>query len=214
MNFRIVVNSTSRFYRKTVPLCVESLRAAEVSDILVVIGGSSSKYVLEDGVEYVFVPYDNFDLTSFIYLSEQNEYKNVFYMHDTCRVGPEFKRKLIALQIDPNRCAKMACDGMSMNIGYYPFQFIKKHEKELVPLKNFDLTEEGIKNAKLLALRYEDFIFRKESVRVLSTGPRRNTFDVAPYENSVRLEEYYATVDLYKYKANYNLAAHPLRVDL
>jgi hypothetical protein len=214
MNFRFVVNSTVRFYRKTVPPCVESLRAAGIDDILVIVGGSTPKHIIETGVEYIFVPYDNFDLTSFNYIAEQETISNVFYIHDTCKAGPNFKKRLAALNIDEKMCAKLVCDGLSMNMGYYPFGLIKAREKELVEVKNFDFTEEGIVKAKLVALRFEDFILKHHRTRALATEARVTSTNSTPYEGSVRLQEYYPSLDFYKYKANYNLAIHPLRVDL
>lgn len=208
-----VVNSTVKFYTKTLPICVESLRAAGATEIMAIIGGDQHKYFLKDNVEYTFVPYENFDLTSFIHISDQPRFKDFFYLHDTCKAGPNFLNKLRDIHFNPNHCAKVACDGLSMNIGYYPFAFVKKYEADLQALKNTDITEEGRHKAKLIALAKEDFIFKSEPTGNLSKEGRCTTND-APYEGSTRIQEYYPSLDLYKYKANYNLAKHPLNLNL
>lgn len=210
---KIVINSTKKFYKTTIPKCIQNIVD---KDILVVVGGGEFTDIdyTDNNVKYVFVPYDNFDLNSFIYISELDEFDNFFYMHDTCMAGVDFYNSIVNKTVNKDSCYKLTNDGLSMNIGYYTFNSVKDRQEELVNLKNLDLSPEGRHGAKLLALQYEDFIFVKRETPSLCNG-RQVTYDTNIYDTGVtRITEYYKDIDLYKYKSNWNLSKHKIQMEL
>lgn len=212
---QILINSCFKYYKNTVPVLVESLKHSGLENIDVVIGDSPKEYqVIEDSVHKYFVPYNNFDVTAFIFVIEANYQKDFMYLHDTCRAGPSFGRlltdKLHGFNFD---CAKLTNSGLCMNMGYYSHTFVHKHKDIILPIKMTTSTHDEVMESKKRALINEDFLIKRAGSSInLARG--RNVSDKNIYSENRRIEEYFPDLDLYKYKANWDLSRYQINVDL
>lgn len=231
---RIVINSNFNFYEKSLAVLLPSIPEKN-HNFEVVIGGSPWEYKKEviNSINYHFVNYDNFCLTSFIFASEHIELfedKNFFlYIQDTTKMGPRFFNCIIeAININAKKYSskeeflaktknlKLTCDGFSMNMGLYRTDFFKdeKIKALLTSIKNTDLSEKGKMDSKIYSLKNED-IFLKDSDLSLSRVGRKVNLVANPYGSNVnRIEEYYPDLDFYKYKSNFDLSKNKIEVNL
>ena len=213
---QIIVNSCYKYHKHTLPIIIEALKETGLPDILCIIGDSPSPcQVIESTVHKVFVPYNSFDLTAFIYVCETNFKKDFFYLHDTCKPGPNFgpivKDRLKDFTQD---CAYLTNSGPSMNIGYYNINFVKSHSDLINTLKVFTTTPEELLHAKGLALTNEDFLIKKTNNKTTIARGRNTEHHNNIYSDNYRIREYFPDVDLYKYKANWDLAHHKINLQL
>jgi hypothetical protein len=231
---RILINSNYNFYEKSLAILLPSIPDRN-HDFEVVIGGSPWEYKKEvkNGINYHFVNYDNIDLTSFIFVSENPEIiqnKNFFlYIHDTTKMGPKFFDNLLininfnAKQyktkedfITKTKNIKLTCEGFSMNMGLYRTDYFKDNVVKalLGSIKNTDISDEGKMSSKVYGLKNED-IFLKDSNLSLTRKGRLSRLVESPYGTNVkRIEEYFPDLDFYKYKSNFDLSNNKTEIKL
>lgn len=231
---RIVINSNFNFYEKSLAVLLPSIPEKN-HNFEVVIGGSPWEYKKEviNSINYHFVNYDNFCLTSFIFASEHIELfedKNFFlYIQDTTKMGPRFFNNILeAINFNAKKYSskeefltktknlKLTCEGFSMNMGLYRTDFFKdeKIKALLTSIKNTDLSEKGKMDSKIYSLKNED-IFLKESNLSLTRVGRKVNLVANPYGTNInRIEEYYPDLDFYKYKSNFDLSKNKIEVNL
>ena len=160
-----------------------------------------------DNIKYIHCNHNSIDFTSLIALTEIDEYRNsdnyYFYMHDTCRIGINFYKKI---NIDISSITTAKIHGRySMNIGIYSQKIINQFKDFLLTKKNTDES----KCMQFKTVDYnEDYIFHNDPNNILlenySDWLYKGPLD---YYNTgtMRLIEYYPNVDLYKIKANWGL---------
>lgn len=101
MSIALVINSCYKFHETTLPRIVESARLAGVpgSRIYAVVGESEADTDIIFNGQYnvVFTRYTNVDYSAAVYFtqsergrSELSKYTHFFYIHDTCKILPEF----------------------------------------------------------------------------------------------------------------------------
>lgn len=126
-----------------------------------------------------------------------------FYIHDTCKFGPMFFDKII--NFNNNQCSYCFID-QSMNIGIYPMNLILEHKNKILLLKNSSYELSKIQEFKKLGCKFEDFIFKLSKTHQFFQHSLEIQGKTDIYGNGViRLIEYYNVLDLYKYKANWEL---------
>lgn len=219
--FKITINSTFGFYEKTLQILLPSLikAGADKKDIVVFIGGSPYEYRREtvDDINYVFVNYDSFDLTTFICLLEHPEIligcEKFLYLQDTCKAGPNFlsnvKERFEAIKSiskpEDLKCIKLSNDGFSMNMGIYDTSYITNFSNRdyVLSMKNYDFSEKGKLNSKVNSFKHEDYFFKDVAKHSLNEGYRFVSYVPNPYNGeAVRIQEYFNKIDFFKYKGN------------
>jgi hypothetical protein len=141
-------------------------------------------------------------------LSEINEYAEsnnyYFYMHDTCKIGENFYKKLKNINLVNVTSIKIH-GRFSMNIGVYSQKIINKFKDFLLTKKNTD--EKKCMQFKTINYN-EDYIFRNDPNNFLLEN-YYGWFPKGPLDyyntGTMRIIEHYPNVDLYKIKANWGL---------
>lgn len=170
--------------------------------IVIVEGGYAERRVVTEGlVTTVRAAHNSIDFTALIEACSL-PFSEYFFVHDTCTVGPRFLA-LVAERCPPGVTASFKFP--SMNMGAYPASVLRRHRDALV--STFLNTDEArAQEFKALCVREEDWIFKAEGAAhaFLSSGPPRMLGPPFPrYGIALRIGEYYADLDLTKWKANW-----------
>jgi hypothetical protein len=226
---KIVINS---HIKATIALnhLLESMKALEEFpnyEIIIMIGGyyHINNYEIEkvDNLTYIKCNHNSIDFTGLITLMElYNSNSNVdnndnndnninididinehyFYMHDTCKVGPNFFKKLESIDLTNVSTIKIN-RWCSMNIGIYSQRIINQFKDFLLSKKNTD--ESRVLEFKSVN-HQEDFIFYNDpnNTTLDNYWSRDHSEPVDYYKTgTMRVVEYYPNIDLYKIKANW-----------
>jgi len=210
---RIVINSHIKGYRAFSHL-LESMKLYEGFkdfQIIVIIGGyyDIPKYEIsnDDNVMYIKCNHNSIDFTGLITLAELN-YANIddyfFYMHDTCRIGPEFYNKLREINIT-NITTMRIHKNSSMNMGIYSQKIINRFKEFLMDNKNNE--ESRCMEYKSKGIGNEDFIFLNDPT-TFTIGDWNDWIHSEPMDyyqtGTMRIVEYHPFLDMYKIKATVN----------
>jgi len=213
---KIVINS---YIKNNVALnhLLESMKKQEefnLYDIIVMVGGYYNNKCYEiykniekiDNITYIRCNHNSIDFTGLITLLElynKNEDEHYFYLHDTCRIGDNFYKKLQSIDLTNVSSIKIN-KWFSMNMGIYSQKIINLSKDFLLSKKNTD--ENRSMEFKSVNFQ-EDYIFNNDPSNILLDnydGPYC-TGEQFDYYNTgtMRIVEYYANIDLYKIKANW-----------
>ena len=216
MKCKIVINTTKRFAQYTLPPLLDSLHEAgfKRNEILVMSGGYSMRSRLLLNKNHMKLPYDGIDYTAFAELA-RNDFRCDYYfiMHDTTKVGKDFKE--ILLSVDPSPWEVIALRNKpSMNIGMYHAHYLQEKSELIDKIVVTDYSLENMHSLKVWGVENEDFLsWGQEQVAIstysdLLSCPINGTplilgeYDY--YKNGViRRVEYYKFLDLFKIKANW-----------
>lgn len=192
---------------------LESLKSCEEFtnyEIVVCIGGyyDNKDYEISknENVTIIKCNHNSIDLTGLITLYElykDDIHEHYLYLHDTCKVGDNFYKKLSKISLE-NVSTIRINKGPSMNIGIYSQQIINKYSDFLIANKN--VKESEIMRFKSLNIKYEDYIFKSDKNNiVLDNYNGHNYTGPTDYYGSgvMRIVEYYPNLDLFKIKANW-----------
>jgi len=216
MKFKIAINTTKRFAPHTLPLLLRSLHDAgfKKNEILIMSGGHSRRRKSFSNRNYIKLPYDGIDYTAFAAIA-QSDFGSDYYfiMHDTTRVGRDFRE--ILFSIDPSPWEVIALRNKpSMNIGLYSAQYLKKKSAVLNKMVVTNYSLESLHSLKTWGVEHEDFLsWGQEQVAISSYSellscPNNGIPAILGkydyYSNGViRRVEYYKYLDLFKIKANW-----------
>lgn len=208
----IVINTCAAYHLHTLPPLLQSLDRARVPRecIHIVVGGAEECVDTADRVH--FRTYNNIDDNGLIWISESSStipHPWFFYMHDTCKVGPQFWSRLqAALSIvkdieDVVHSVKLHAT-YSMSMGLYKTDLFHRDDVQryFQEKRNYDMSEETLMHIKRTC---EDSAFRTFGTRHAlhhTHGMTDNIVDSA-FRLHPRREEYYAALDMYKYKRNF-----------
>jgi hypothetical protein len=226
---KYIISSNKNYYKNTYLPLITSLIDSniEVTDILMVVGDCEEDFVLENtlGINIVPVPYNSFDLTGLIYVAENSEKfldSHYFLLHDTCLVGPNFKK--LAENIQLNDPIKTLRADIAMNIGMYSLQTLVENRSNLDKLKYYPKNKEDLQRIKQIFVINEDIIFKlyeEYCYKNSYTGVDSNTMTITmlkdrfkkdvyqdyfnALENSTiqRQMGYSSLLDFYKFQANW-----------
>ena len=130
MSIAVVVNSCLSYYQTTVPLLLQSLSDAgwdTMCHTFIVVGEASED--LNDtyqGTPIFFRRYVNIDNNGLVWAASPmgidtlRDFEWIFYLHDTCTVFPDFKKRLLSKVPSSTEYVGMKiCTSWSMSIGFY-----------------------------------------------------------------------------------------------
>lgn len=213
---KIVINS---YIKNTVALnhLLESMKKQnefKLYDIIVMIGGyyNNKCYEIhnnlekEDNITYIRCNHNSIDFTGLIALLDlynNNEDEHYFYLHDTCKIGDNFYKKIQSIDLTNVSSIKIN-KWFSMNMGFYSQKIINSSKDFLLSKKNID--ENRSMEFKSINFQ-EDYIFNNDANNILLDnydGPQCSGEQFDYYNTgTMRIVEYYANIDLYKIKANW-----------
>jgi len=189
-------------------------------EIIVAIGGyySIKNYEISknENITYIKCNHNSIDFTGLITLAElfsENIDEYYLYLHDTCKVGENFYKKIKSIALT-NIVSIRINRGPSMNIGIYSQKIINDFKDFLMKNKNTD--ENKLMSFKKNAILLEDYIFKNDKKNIVLDNYRgRNITSPTDYYNTktMRIVEYYPNLDLYKIKANWNEKGRPITLD-
>jgi hypothetical protein len=183
-------------------------------DIIVVLGGYYNNKCYEiyrsvekvDNITYIRCNHNSIDFTGLITMLElysKNKDEYYFYLHDTCKIGDNFFKKLQSIDLTNVSSIKLN-KWFSMNMGIYSQEIINQSKEFLLSKKNTD--ENRSMEFKCVNFQ-EDFIFNNDPNNILLDnydGPECSGEQVDYYNTgTMRIVEYYPNIDLYKIKANW-----------
>lgn len=207
---KIAIASNIDFYEKTLPTLLPSLLDAgyTVNDIIIFIGGYSvcDKKELYGCTSYL-LDNNTFELTALIGIVENNLQEDYwFLLHDTCKVGRNFKNKIENIPADnPEKIAIK--DMPSMSIGAYRGDYLLANKQLILSIKNKDYTHQGILNCKKWHVENEDFLLWRTGPTPAVYGEYSGFVVTEPDDwygtKTNRRTEYYPHIDLYKNKSNW-----------
>lgn len=203
---KIGISTCKKYANKTLPHLVNSLTKCgiESSDIFVFNGGYSEKnHFIKDGINCFKTNHNSYDYTSYIEILENKLDFNWFLIQDTCFVGKNFKKQLYE-KTRPgfSRIALKSWPPASMSMGFFTYDFLKKHEKIILALK--DLSKEE-------AVLYEDLVLRRlesdSNPITLCPHYAETRIELPPNDfyktGTHRIIEYFPELDFYKVKSNW-----------
>lgn len=224
VKINICVNSTKTFSEKTIPIVIESLLQSgiESENIFVIEGGYDTRTVTQkDTYTHIKTNQNSLEYTGLIDIVEYEiESDYWFNIHDTCKVGENFKKLLYNMPEElPDKIALRSHP--SMSIGSYKYSYLLKHKSRLLDIKNTDYSRESLQKWKQQGIWMEDYMLYK-----LDDSPtHRYNSDISDAEwniienenwynsNIKRRIEYHPTLDLYKSKSNWD-AKSWMEIDL
>lgn len=206
---KIVINSHNKSQIALNHL-LESMKKHEdfnTYDVIIAIGGyyDYPDYKIEkiDNITYIYCNHNSIDYTGLIALYElyRDNDEHYFYLHDTCRVGDNFFKKLKSIRLNGVAHVKLNRN-FSMNMGVYGQNLINKFGYYLLTKKNTD-------ESRCMEFKKkfeEDYLFNHSSEGyVLDNYNGWNYTGPTDYYGTgvMRIVEYYPNIDLYKIKANW-----------
>lgn len=226
---KYIISSNINYYKNTYLPLVTSLIDSGIknTDIVMAVGGCAEDTLLENtlGINIVPVSYNSFDLTGLIYISENSEKfldSNYFLLHDTCLVGPNFKK--LAEEGIADIPIRTLREGISMNIGMYSLHTITENRENLTNLKYYPQTDQELQQVKEIFVTNEDLIFKlyheycyknnyigttSDTVTVATLRERftkdayQEYFNTLESSSIVRQMGHSSLLDFYKFQANW-----------
>lgn len=209
MVIKIAIATHVDYYEMALPILIESLldSGIERSHIHVFIAGyTNSGCQVIDEITYYRLSHNSYECSPLIEIVEREIQSDYWFLiHDTCRVGKNFKNLLYDIPYD--RPEKLALkDFPSMSMGSYRYDYLMSVKENIISVKNTDYSTESLMHWKTWHVQNEDFILWRTSPSALKYG--NNNWTVVDYENwygtqTVRRTEYYESLDLYKNKSNW-----------
>ena len=212
MKIKIAIATNINFYKKTIPVIIDTLLTSGIdkNDIFIFNGGYNQREKKsEDGIETIFLDHNSFEYTPLIDIAENQLHSDYWFLiHDTCKVGKQFKNLLYSvLPKNPIKAALKTSPAMS--IGLYKYEYILKYKEKLLEIKNKDYTPEGLQRWKQWGIGAEDYLLWKHEPENTILFHPDNSFKKIAQQNwykekTVRVVEYYHQLDLYKNKSNWH----------
>jgi hypothetical protein len=206
---KLVINSHKNSSR-ALEVLLKSLPAKAGIEIIICIGGfyDSIPYEIkkENNITTIKCNHNSIDWTAFITLLETNIIPDVhiFYMHDTCKAGPNFLEKISKINLVNVSTMSISHESMTMNIGFYSIAYLKKQRPFIIRQKN--TSESQIQEFKSRAIETEGYLFNKNpNHKKLISNPVISEPTDFYGTGILRIVKYYETIDLYKIQANWQL---------
>lgn len=216
MDLKYCISTNKDYSKKTLPTITQSLlnNGIHPNQIFIFESGHKEANRLKyNKMTIIHSIYSSFEFTPLIEII-QNQIKADYWflIHDTCEVGSNFQTLLTTNMNEivlPNRVAKLALKNKpSMNIGLYKYDYLLKHKKLIMSFANKRHSKLALNKIKEKTIVEEDCLFtlEDESNYICLNGDMQvqilNLKINSIYETP-RIIEYYAQLDLYKYKANH-----------
>lgn len=222
----IVVTSCEKYYKHTLPMLLTSLKSAGIraENVFVVVGQSSyecdSSFGMDDDyiVRSYHRTYANMDNNGMLWVVSDKgrealqEYKWMFYMHDTCVVDQNFNQSLhetFQLYYTSSTKAMRLYHQFSMSMGYYSLDAVWSPSvvEYLTRATNYNTSDSAMQDVKYTC---EDKVFVEisqafpDSVVCLPNNYIVRNLSCEIYGTSVpRIVESWQYPKFDKYKANW-----------
>lgn len=207
MKINIAVSSNNKFVQKTYPIVIRSLidGGIDSKDIYIFNGhdlDDNKQNILNNyyGVNFFNLDYSCFEINSMIgILDEKLDICDYwFLMHDTCKVGPAFKKFIYDFSYNNANSVRPYKNGASGSIGAYKYSWLKANEEKILFFKN-NYQNFTVQKMKEETVKKEDFLTNQNNY--YDSNPPKTK--IVEFFGGTRLGEYYRNLDFYKYKANY-----------
>ena len=207
---KIAISTHKDFSQHTLPILINSLIECGIDKEIIYIfhsGYDHREVKLIDGITNIFLLQNSFEYSPLIDICENNlESEYWFLLHDTCKVGSNFKKLLY--NIPEHKPEKIALKSKpAMSIGLYRYDYLKTVQNTLFNIKNIDYSPESIKKWKLWGVPNEDYIlWMTQPAPYLQ--PNSDNWSIVDGNNwyntkTQRRTEYYPSLDIYKNKSNW-----------
>jgi hypothetical protein len=222
-NVLFAVSSCKGFYETTIDKNIWSLLEAgiERDSILLVMGdfqdpieASNKEIELRNkfGIHKIYCEQQNsFEYTPMIHIVENQEaykdYDYIFYMHDTCWVGPNFVFNLEKYFPEDGRDTCPLDITVSMNIGLYKISWLTNQIDRVLNCKNTSTDPRMIQLKKQWGVDFEDHLLKYQDGNFTELcGSRDQTIEIEnPYGTSTpRRIRNFQYLDIYKAQSNWN----------
>lgn len=210
MKIKIAIATNINFYNVTLPVIIPSLLMNDIdkNDIHVFNAGFEQyDSIIHDGITHHKLDHNSYEYSPLIEICDKELVSDYWLLiHDTCKVGPDFKRLLYNIPQElPDKLAIKTWPSMSM--GSYKYTYLLSVKEKLMSIKNTNYSPESMKMWKLWGVPNEDYIMWKTEPRPVLYN-NTNMWTVVAYENwyntpTQRRTEYYPALDLYKNKSNW-----------
>jgi hypothetical protein len=202
-----IINTHGKY---SIPLerLLDSMSYVPKHRIVVVVAESKVRdeiLVLPNGIRMVHVPHNSFDYTGAISLFERpvETEPYVFFLQDTMEFGMNtdyFVRKI------PIEADAIAAFGGQCNLALYKRSYLESKKDFILARKDMTKLESIMYEGTLWKIADHKVSYHNSTMEVQGSGN--------PYGGAERIKEYYAAIDLIKWKANYgqnmnNLILHP-----
>ena len=196
-NFKIVISSHIKSYKKIAPKLIESLikNGLDTTKILLVIGGNEEKHESTFlDCQTVFVNHNSFDHTGIIEILEGKHKSDYWFSsHDTCIAGPKF--------VDFLKKYKPKKDYISMtnmgwlNMGLFKNSYLKRNKDYIYSLKNCSKIRAIL--SERVFTRLEDYDYFIEDHNCIRSLENENIYN----DDKKRNVLYFKGIDFYKYQS-------------
>ena len=222
-NVLFAISSCKGFYESTLDKNIWSLLEGGIdpSSILVVIGDfqDPSEAVNKEAelrskykIDKIYCEQQNsFEYTPMIHIVENKDlykdYDYIFYMHDTCWIGPNFIWNLQRVFPEDNRDTCPLDITVSMNIGLYKIEWLNTNYDRLMIAKNTSTDPVEIHKKKVWGVHNEDHLMKySDGNFVQLCGSRHGSITMEnPYgTNTPRRIRYFEYLDIYKAQSNWH----------
>ena len=218
---KIAIATNKRFFEKSLPIIIPSLLDAGIlkEDIHVFNAGFDSHFnEVIDGITYHFLDHNSYEYSPLIEIVEKEiESEYWFLIHDTCKVGSNFKKLLYGIP-DPKPLKMALRSKPAMSIGLYNYQYLLSLKENLIRIKNQDYSNESMMRWKLWGVPNEDYILWMHAPSPIIYN-NDSSHSVTDYDNwygtdTIRRTEYYPSLDIYKNKSNWGQSGYNMILDI
>ena len=221
MIIKIAIATNCNFYKHTLPVIIPTLLSCGINkDDIHVFNAGYESYSIDtiDGITYHYLDHNSYEYSPLIEIVDKKlESEYWFLIHDTCKVGSNFKKLLY--NIPENKPEKIALKTTpAMSIGSYRYDYLLTIKDKLLSIKNTDNSYESRMYWKLWGVPNEDYILWKSQPNPIIYN-NDNNWSVVCYENwydsnTIRRTEYYNSLDLYKNKSNWGQTGNNMVINV
>jgi hypothetical protein len=207
---KIAISSNKNFCNTSLPILIPTLEEAGIkkSTVHVFIGGYEEYKCTENyGYTTHYLDHNSYEYAPLIEICDKNlEAEYWFLLHDTCKVGPNFKKLLYSIPATkPDKIAMKPRPCMSM--GLYKYSYLLSVKDKLMAIKNKDYSDKAMNYWKDWGVWNEDYILfnTKPDPMIYPSNSYIEDKGLNNWYNTqtVRKVEYYPSLDVYKNKANW-----------
>ena len=208
---KIAISTNKNFYEKTLPILLPTLIDSGINkEDIHVFNAGFDKYSkgIVNSITYHNLDHNSFEYSPLIEICEKELVSEYWFLiHDTCKVGKDFKELLY--NIPEDKPVKMALKIIpSMSMGLYSYNYLLENKQKLFDIKNSDYSNESMSKWKRWGVPNEDYIMWKTEPKPKLFNEDKPKWSVVDNYNwydteTIRRTEYYPSLDLYKNKSNW-----------
>jgi hypothetical protein len=218
---KIAVATNKNFFEKSLQIIIPSLLKAGINPIDIHIfnaGYDEYDNEIREGIVYHYLKHNSYEYSPLIEIVEREiESEYWFLIHDTCKVGLQFKKLLY--EIPNSKPVKMALRRKpAMSIGLYKYEYLLTVKEKLIGIKNTDYSKQSMMKWKLWGVPNEDYILLMQPPSPIIYN-NDNSVSIVDYNNwfntnTIRRTEYYPSLDIYKNKSNWGQTGNNMVIDI